>query len=69
MFKKGQLVRSTRTGWLYVVCYDHHNLEDFINVRCVSRKTTRHMLCVPGEEMELIGNNYRAKPKWLKKLR
>lgn len=63
MFKKGQLVRSTRTGWLHVVCYDYLKPEEFINVRCVSRKTARPMLCVPSEEMEFIGNNYRAKPK------
>lgn len=63
MFKKGQLVRSTRTGWLHVVCYDYHKPEDFIYVRCVSRKTARPMLCVPSEEMEPIGNNYKLTDK------
>lgn len=63
MFKKGQLVRSTRTGWLHVVQYSYGKPTDFINVRCVSRKTMRPMLCMPSEEMELIGNNYQAKPK------
>ena len=63
MFKKGQLVRSKRTGWLHVVQYDYKSVAPFISVRCVSRKTARPMLCVPSEEMELIGNNYQAKPK------
>lgn len=63
MFKKGQLVRSTRTGWLHEVCYNYPEHEELINVRCVSRKTARPMLCVPSEEMVLIGNNYQAKQK------
>ncbi len=61
MFQKGQLVRSIRTGWLHVVLYDDTYDEPFINVRCVSQKTVRRMLCVPAEEMQLIGNNYKAK--------
>lgn len=61
MFKKGQLVRSTRTGWVHVVEHTYLQPSDFINVRCVSWNTMRPLLCVPSEEMELIGNNYKLK--------
>lgn len=58
MFKKGQLVRSTRTGWLHVVDQGSRFETDFVWVRCVSRKTARPRLCVPVDEMVLVGNNY-----------
>lgn len=61
MFKKGQLVRSLRTGWLHVVTYRARNDDAFVCVRCVSRKTARRTLLVPANEMQLIGNNYKAK--------
>lgn len=63
MFKKGQLVRSTRTGWLHVIDHVYKLEPSHVWVRCVSRKTARPRLCVPSEEMELIGNNYQAKLK------
>lgn len=62
MFKKGQLVRSTRTGWVYVVVvYVDRKAHESIWVRCVSRKTVRGTLLAPADEMQLIGNNYKAK--------
>lgn len=63
MFKNGQLVRSTRTGWYHVVDGNYLGHHTHIYVRCVSRKTRTPLLCVPSDEMTLIGNNYRAKTK------
>lgn len=61
MFKNGQLVRSTRTGWVHEVVHVDRKACEFIWVRCASHKTARRTLLVPANEMQLIGNNYRAK--------
>lgn len=61
MFKKDQLVRSLRTGQLHVIAYHASNDDAFVRVRCVSRKTRWRTLLVPANEIQLIGNNYKAR--------
>lgn len=63
MFKKGQLVRSKRTGTMHRVwCYTvdpQFELPEFVWVIiCATGRKIR----VPIHEMELIGNNYKEKP-------
>lgn len=61
MFKKGQIVRSKRTGMMHMVCFNPDpRFTEFVWV--ISGATGRR-LCVPTCEMELIGNNYKEKPR------
>lgn len=61
MFKKGQLVRNIRTGRLHEVMNVDRKSCEFIWVRYVPHKFARPTLLVPANEMQLIGNNYKAK--------
>lgn len=59
MFKKGQLVRSKRSGNFLRVEFVYRMSPEAMWVR--NPKTGRK-LCVPTSEMVLIGNNYKEKP-------
>lgn len=58
MFKKGQIVRSTRTGLLRLVLWDYGN-----GFSLTRNLTTERRYMMPSDEMTLIGNNYQAKSK------
>lgn len=61
MFKKDQIVRSKRTGAMHRVCFNPDpRSTEFVWV--ISGATGR-LLCVPTCEMELVGNNYKEKPR------
>lgn len=58
MFKKGQLVRTKDYGFIYIV------EEDQRHPGVVSVRTVGGMCGTIGADvLNLIGNNYRAKPK------
>lgn len=72
MFKKGQLVRSKDTGRIYefIRVYKSHFLSgdrDYRTCALVRRIDRRPMYAtaigLPMHVLELIGNNYQAKPK------
>lgn len=58
MFKKGQLIRSNSTGFVYLV-------NTWPSVTLLIQKTNqvlaRNMPRRPRKDFELIGNNYKAK--------
>lgn len=58
MFKKGQLVRSARTGLLRMVVFDYG--DGFVYTKNLSYERTYF---IPRNELELIGNNYQPKPQ------
>lgn len=59
MFKKGQLVRSKRSGDLFIVDWSYKT--SCYAQRLVPLMFTR--LHFFNTDLELIGNNYRAKPQ------
>lgn len=65
MFKKGQLVRSKRTGNLLHVHFIYRMTPNAMWVQSIK---TGRKLCVPTCEMELIGNNYKEIEQCLRKV-
>lgn len=61
MFKKGQLVRSKRTGNVHTVNFTQNPRKPMPEFIWVVSNNTGRRLCVPTCEMELIGNNYKEK--------
>lgn len=63
MFKKGQLVKSPG-GIVYGVVNRHSRTDPYyVWVTVVNGPAAGHMGMVAVHTLELIGNNYRAKPK------
>lgn len=61
MFKKGQLVRSKRTGNVHTVECTQNPRKPMPEFIWVVSNSTGRQLCVPASEMVLIGNNYKEK--------
>lgn len=60
MFKKGQLVRSKDTGRYYTVFQDFYR-----NPMCQTLDGEQRMR-IFASALEIVGNNYQAKPKCLR---
>lgn len=58
MFKKGQLVRITKTGELAVISFAHHKE---CSVYFAKSLTASYLTVLYAEDMELIGNNFKFK--------